>query len=148
MFVQPAEPKASEPAARVRRIRVPSGVNLVGIFGVLISIFITAAFLAYHAMWIVASQCPPWLLGCPYVTGAQLAFATTMQGLAALFLVLLDLAMGLTIALAFLSATRSDIPEGTRRSLFLFATTFLFIWTLVGTFLLPTFLGGIRFYYY
>ena len=84
------------------------------------------------------SQYPPWMIGCPYPTPAQTALQGEIKGLGLLFLVLVDLAMGPCIALPFLASTRGDIPDGTRRSLFLFATAFLVVWSLVGTYYLSS----------
>jgi len=126
---------------------MPSGENLLGFFGVLISILITAGFLAYHAMWLTMSQCAVAYGGCPYLTPDQMTYQTTLYGLGLLFLVAFDLAVGLSVALAFLAATRSDIAESTRRSLVMFAAIFLGVWLLVGTFWVPSLVSVIRYHY-
>lgn len=127
---------------------MPAGASLLGVFGVLISILITAGFLAYHLMWYFAGQCPPYASGCLYPTPAQASYAGMVQGLGLLFVVLFDLALGLSVAMAFLSSTRPDIPEGTRRSLYLFATVFLFTWLFVGTYLFPPLISVLRYPFY
>ncbi len=144
--MQPVATEAPKPVVRPRRIRMPSGPNLVGILGVLISILITTGFLAYHAMSWLQLQCPPSLAGCPYLTPVQAAYQSTFYGLELLFFVAVDLGLGLSVALAFLAATRSDILESTRRSLFFFATVYLFVWFLVGLFVVPPFISVVRFY--
>lgn len=145
MSVASADAGAHREAARRPKLRMPAGTTLLGAFGVLISIFITAGFLAYHLMWYYAAQCPPYASGCVYPTPAQVSYTTLVQGLGLLFVILFDLALGLSVAMAFLSSTRSDIPDGTRRSLYLFATVFLFVWIVVGTGLFRPVITGIRY---
>jgi hypothetical protein len=52
--------------------------------------------------------------------------------------------LGLSIALAFSASTRANLPESTQRSLYLFVTAFLFVWNLVGSFILLSMLGTLN----
>jgi len=46
----------------------------------------------------------------------------------------MDLAVSLTVMLAWVvGAARSDVPDASRRGIFIFATVFLAIWIIVGS---------------
>lgn len=116
--------------------------NLFVIVGVVIGILIFAGFFSLHAMFLVPSPCTNPYGGCPTPTPA----GDLIRTLAWVGLTALDLAAGLSVALAFIvGGVRSAVPDGTRRGLFVFATVFLGVWLVFGTTLLGSLLSSIRY---
>ncbi len=113
--------------------------------GVLIGVLIFGGLLAVHAVYLIPVPCTS-TYGCPTPTPDTTAYANTIRGLAWISVGALDFAAGFTVALAFVLATRADIPEGARRSVFLFASIFVPVWT-VGSFILLSYLSIVRYYY-
>ena len=97
------------------------------VFGLIIGILVFAGFLALHAVFLVPPPCTS-TFGCTPQTPESAAYAGTVQALAWTSVVALDLAVGLSVAFAFVLGSRSDLPESMRRASFLFATVFVVSW--------------------
>lgn len=138
-------PTASPPSperypARPRR----SGSEVLLTFvGVLIGVLVFGGLLAVHAIYLIPFPCTT--VGCPTPTPDQVSYANIVGPLAWISIIALDAAAGLSVALAFVLGGREEIPESTRRSVFLFSTVFAAAW-IVGSFLLLTIIGSVRYY--
>jgi hypothetical protein len=130
----------STPPYPVRR--VPSETLMV-FSGALLGILVFGGLLAVHAIYLVPVPCGS-TFGCPTPTPDVAAYGSTLRGLAWVAIGALDFAAGLSVALAFILGSRSEAPESTRRSVFLFATIFTPVWV-VGSFLLLTVLSIVRY---
>jgi hypothetical protein len=126
--------------------RSPSGragwqvLMMVG--GVVMGILVFGGLLAVHAVYMVPYPCT----GCSTPTPDQVAAHDTIRGLAWIAIIALDLAAGFSVALAFVIGSRNDVPEVTRRAVFLFSTIYVAAW-LFGSYFLFTLLNLARFYY-
>lgn len=138
--MQPSVPLAPEPPVyapsstglyRLRRDRSPSQTLMV-IVGAIMGILIFAGFVSFHALFLVPVPCTSTY--CPTTTPETAAYGGVVQTLAWVAVVTLDLAVGLSVALAFMLSGRSDLPESTRRSMFLFATVFVATWAVFSIF--------------
>lgn len=138
----PQPPSAFNPSASPPRSR---SETFVLIAGVLLGALIFFGLFSVHAIYLVPVPCPS-VSGCTPTTQAQANYINTIRGLAWFAVGALDLSAGLSVALAFVAASRAEIPESTRRSVFLFATVFTSIWA-VGSFILLSYLSIVRYYY-
>lgn len=121
--------------------------SLLGVVGLLLGILVFAGFLSFHALYLVPAPCTgTYPYGtCPASTPQEVAYSNAVHALAWAGVTILDLAVGLSVALAFIVGTRTDVPESTRRSIFLFATVYLGVWTVLAILLVPSLLSFVRY---
>ncbi len=112
--------------------------------GALIGLMVFAGLLAVHAVYLLPIPCTS-SVGCTTPAPNVAAYGATIRALAWIAVVALDLAAGVSVALAFVFGARADFPESIRRSLFLFATVFFAAWIL-GSFLMMSILSIVRYY--
>ncbi len=134
----PPEPYRPRPQGRFRF------ETLMTFCGVLIGVLVFGGLLAVHAVYLVPVPCTA-IYGCSPPNPDLAAYGATLRALAWIAVVALDLAAGMSVALAFIFGARSDFPESVRRSLFVFATVFFAAWV-IGGFLMMTILGIVRYY--
>ncbi len=133
------------PPGPYRRVTTHSRAEiLVAFLGVVIGILVFGGLLAVHAVYLIPVPCTS-TFGCTPPTPDVAAYANTIRTLAWISVGALDIAAGLSVALAFIVALRPEIPESTRRSVFTFATVFTSVWA-VGGFLILSLLGIVRYY--
>jgi len=97
-----------------------------------IGTLITVGLLAIHAIYLIAPTCTGF--GCPTPTADQLAAQNLVRALAWVFAIAMDLAVGLSVSLAFMiGGTKSELPEATKRGVYTFAIVFLAVWLVFGT---------------
>ena len=114
---------------RLRHDRSPSQTLMV-VFGAILGLLIFVGFVSFHAVFLVPVPCTTTY--CPTPAPGSEGYASLVQALAWVAVVALDLAAGLSVAVAFILGGRDDLPESTRRSLFLFATVFVAVWAVFG----------------
>lgn len=112
--------------------------------GILIGTMVFAGLLAVHAVYLVPVPCTS-TFGCTPPNPDLAAYGATLRVLAWIAVVALDLAAGISVALAFLLGARPEVPDSVRRSVFLFAAVFFAAWV-VGGFLMMTILSIVRYY--
>ena len=117
--------------------------RLITVLGVLIGLFVFVGFLSFHAAFLIPVPCTS-AYGCPTPTQTPdvIAYVTLVRGLAWVSAIVLDLAVGLAVALAFIMGARADLPESTRRGAFIFATVLVGVWTVFG-YVLFTYLASL-----
>lgn len=115
--------------------------------GVLIGVLVFGGLLAIHATYLIPVPCTVYYgpYGCPSTTPDVATYGTILRGLAWIGVGALDFAAGFSVALAFVIGSRTEIPESTRKSIFVFTSIFVVAWV-VGSFLLLTVLNTIRYY--
>ena len=82
----------------------------------------------------------------PYPTAPPLSYQTAVMALGIAGMAIVDLAIGLSVAVALSqSVSRPEMSEAARRGMFLFATAFLVAWLVMGTFLVQFLASTIRY---
>src|SRR5207253_253388 len=101
-----------------------SGHTVMLLAGVVIGILVFVGLLSLHAAFLI----PPPGAAPPS------DYTNLIRTLGWTAVVSMDLAVSLTVMLAWVvGAARSDVPDASRRGIFIFATVFLAIWILVGS---------------
>ena len=117
----PGFPPAAVPTAIPREAFVSH--VLVIIAGAVIGIALFTGLVAYHAVFLI--QIPGGITPSPEVA----AYRETVRLLGWISVVAMDLAVSFTVTIAWIvGASRSEVPESTRRGIFIFATVFLAVW--------------------
>src|SRR3989442_15129156 len=101
-----------------------SGHTLILLGGVMIGALLFGGLLSIHAVFLIPSPgaAPPN------------DYTNLIRTLGWTAVVSMDLAVSLTVMLAWVvGAARSDVPDASRRGIFIFATVFLAIWIIVGS---------------
>lgn len=123
----PEQPPPVPPAmmAAPRKIgRGMSGHTLFLLAGVLIGILLFVGLLSIHAAVLIPR---------PGSTPTS-DYTNLIRTLGWTSLVAMDLAVSLTVTLAWVvGVTRREVPEASRRGIFIFATVFLVIWLIVAS---------------
>jgi hypothetical protein len=104
--------------------------SLVLLFGLLLGILIFAGTASFHAALLIPIPCPQPYSYCQAPTDpAVLAYRNTVRTLGWVSALTLDLAVSFSVAMAWIAgASKGELPEGTRRGIFIFATVFLAVW--------------------
>lgn len=125
----PPNPPAAAPyAPPPRSTKTLTAESLTVFIGILIGALVTAGFISYHAALLIVPTCTGTF--CPTPTAAQ----TLARNLAWIFVITMDLAVGLSICIAFIAGgASSQLPEGTKRGVFVFAAVFLVAWLIFGS---------------
>ena len=101
-----------------------SGHTVMLLAGVVIGILVFVGLLSLHAAFLI----PPPGAAPPS------DYTNLIRTLGWTAVVSMDLAVSLTVMLAWVvGAARSDVPDASRRGIFIFATVFLAIWIIVGS---------------
>lgn len=111
--------------------------------GAIMGLLIFVGFLSFHALLLLPAPCTTTY--CPTPMPGTEGYAAAVQALAWVAVVALDLAVGLSVALAFIFGARTDIPESTRRALFLFATVFVTAWIIFGLYFFSSVASIVRY---
>ncbi len=102
--------------------------NLAIFLGIVIGTLISVSLISFHAILLIAPACTGF--GCPTLTAA----ASLALSLAWVFVITMDLAVGLSVCLAFIvGGAKSELPEATKRGMYTFAVVFLAVWIVFGT---------------
>jgi hypothetical protein len=105
--------------------------NLIPLFGVLFGVLIFAGTFSLHAALILPVPCTQ----CPFFTPPDpgiIAYRNTIRTLAWVSVVAMDLAVSLAVAIAWIAGgPKANLPEGSKRGIFIFATVFLAGWLLI-----------------
>ncbi len=115
--------------------------RLMMFVGAFIGLLVFVGFFAFHAAYLVPVPC----VNCTPASPELAAYSSLVQALAWIAVGALDLAVGLSVALAFILGARSELPESTRRSVFLFATVFVTAWTVFSFILFAALASTIRY---
>lgn len=111
--------------------------------GVLVGVLVFGGLLAVHAIFLIPAPCTSFY--CPVATTDTTGYGTIVRGLAWIGIGALDAATGLSVALSFVIASRTEIPESTRRSIFVFTAVFVAAWIL-SSMLLLSYIAALRYY--
>lgn len=113
------------PTVRPRR----PGSSTLAFLGALLGMLIFVGLIAFHSAYLTA---PPPGFGSPPSTDPDVVnYRNLVRALGWVSAIAMDLAVALAVAFAFLVGTSgADVPEGTRRGLYIFATVFLVLWIL------------------
>ncbi len=133
-----AAPYAPPPtyAPPPRSTKTLTAESLTVFIGILIGALVTAGFISYHAAFLIVPTCTGTF--CPAPTAAQ----SLAYNLAWIFVITMDLALGLSICIAFVAGgASSQLPEGTKRGVFVFAAVFLVAWLILGIIFSVSFLS-------
>ncbi len=99
-------------------------VLLTGLF---IGVLLFAGMLSFHAALLIPPPCTGFCQ--PPTDPAIIAYRDTIRILGWVSVVAMDLAVSFAVMMAWVvGALKGDIPEGTRRGIFVFATVFLAVW--------------------
>jgi len=92
--------------------------------GVVIGVLVFVGLLSLHAVFLIP---PPG-------SAPPSDYTNLIRTLGWTAVVSMDLAVSLTVMLAWVvGASRSDVPDASRRGIFIFATVFLAIWIIVAS---------------
>ncbi len=136
MPLQPTPPPAPNPTptAYILPRAAPKPLlmdRVVVILGVTVGALIAVGLLSYHAIYLLAPAC--YGFGCPTPpppTPAQIL----AQNLAWVFVVTMDLAVALSVCVAFLvGGTQNNLSDSMKRGTSYFAMVFLAVWLIFGT---------------
>ena len=142
--VPPAyEPPSSGPY-RLRGPRPSPSARLTTFVGSTLGILVFVGFLAFHVAYLIPVPCTS-TFGCPTQTPEVVAYVNLVRTISWVAVIVLDLAVGLSVALAFIGGSRNDLPESTRRSMFVFATVFLAAWAIFGAYFFTSILAQFRY---
>lgn len=150
MLMQPPSPTAPDatPYAPMSSTYVPpsrparsGGVERLGlVLGIVIGALVITGLMSFHAALILSAACSTY--PCPTLSPSQ----NLANGLAWVFVIAMDLAVGLSICVAFIAGgASSELSEATRRGTYALAIALLVVWVVFGTFLLPSLLSLIRY---
>jgi len=96
--------------------------------GIVIGTLISVGLISFHAILLISPICTGF--GCPALS----ASASLALSLAWVFVIAMDLAVGLSVCLAFIvGGAKSELPEATKRGVYIFAAVFLAVWIVFGT---------------
>jgi len=100
--------------------------TLVLLTGLFIGVLLFAGMLSFHAAILIPFPCST----CPAPSDpAVIAYRDTIRILGWVSVVAMDLAVSFAVMMAWVvGALKGDIPDGTRRGIFIFATVFLAVW--------------------
>ena len=145
--VQPSTPPQAwfppVPPADVRRFPLsPAGVT--SLLGLIIGALIFTGLVSFHAVFLIP---PPGSGSIPPSTSREVIdYINTVRMLGWISIVAMDLAIGLTVMIAFIvGGMRGEMSDGMRRGVFIFATVFLALWLLLSSFLYSSFRSLIPF---
>lgn len=114
--------------------------KVVVILGIVIGALVAVGLVSYHAIFLITPTCTGF--PCPTPTPSQIL----AQNLAWIFVVAMDLAVALSVCVAFLvGGTQNTLPDSTKRGASIFAIVFLAVWIVFGTSLLSGFTYLFRF---
>lgn len=117
----PSFPPPTVPTAGPREAYV-SHVLMV-LAGAFIGIALFTGLVAFHAAFLIP------IPGTFNQTPEMVAYRDTLRLLGWISVIAMDLAVSFTVTIAWIVAgSRSDVPESTRRGIFIFATVFLAVW--------------------
>lgn len=99
--------------------------TLVLLAGIVLGALVFVGTLSYHAVFLIPSPTST----PPPTDPAVIAYRDTLRILAWTSAVAMDLALAFSLTFAWVAgASKGDIPDGTRRGMFIFATVFLAVW--------------------
>jgi hypothetical protein len=100
---------------------------IVALVGVLISMLLFVGLFAFHSVYLIP---PPSSSGFPPSTDPEFVnYRNLIRTLGWISAAAMDLAVALAVAFAFLVGTSgAEVSDGTRRGLYIFATSFLVVW--------------------
>ncbi len=136
MLLQPSSPPAPgpTPTAYILPRGPPKPLLLDRMFiylGIAVAALIAVSLIAYHALYLMSPGCIGFSCPAPAtLTGRQII----ALALAWVFVVGMDLAVALSVCVAFLvGGTQNNLPDSTKRGVSLFAIVFLGVWLIFGT---------------
>ncbi len=139
-------PSAAPEAYRPHAPRWFPSETLMVFGGVLIGVLVFGGLLALHAIYLIPVPCnTAYGYYCPQPTPDTATYGSIVRGLAWIGVGAVDVAAGLSVALAFVIGSRPEIAENTRRSVFTFTAVFVASWIL-GSLLLLNYLAVLRNY--
>jgi hypothetical protein len=107
-----------------------SAGNLVPLFGVLLGVLIFVGMFSLHAAIMLPPPCTQPFCSPPS-DPAVVAYRDRIRTLGWVSMVALDLAVSFSVAMAWIvGGPKGNVPEGTKRGIFIFATVFLAGWLL------------------
>lgn len=117
----PGFPPAAVPAARPREAYVSHVLMIIG--GAFIGIALFTGLVSFHAAFLIPY--PGNVNASPEV----IAYRDALRLLGWISVIAMDLAVSFTVTIAWIvGGSKSEIPESTRRGIFIFATVFLAVW--------------------
>ena len=121
----PSYPPAMYPPPRREGMGANTLVLLIGLF---MGALIFAGTLSFHAALLIPVPCPQC---SPSSDPAIIAYRDTIRILGWVSVIAMDMAVSLAVAMAWIvGGSKSEISDGTRRGVFIFATVFLAVWLL------------------
>jgi hypothetical protein len=104
--------------------------NRFSMFGVLIGILLLVGMLCFHAVLLLAPPCQQPFCS-PQTDPAIVSYRAMVRILAWVSVVAMDLAVSISVVMAWIAGgPKANLPEGTKRGIFIFATVFLGVWLL------------------
>ncbi len=107
--------------------REPTLDLFLSVVGILLTVLIFTGMISYHAALLIP---PPG--SSPGTDPATIAYVDTIRILGWSFAVAMDLAVALSVGLAWIVGTsKMEVADGARRGMYIFATVFLVVWLIV-----------------
>ncbi len=142
---EPPVPETSPPSpSHPYRRRVPAFERMMFLVGIILGILVFTGFLSLHAMYLIPYPCTS-ATGCSAPSPEVATYDAVILTLAWISVGALDAAVGLSVGLAFILGSRGDLPETTRRSVFVFATVLVTAWTVLSFLFFPLLGGFLRY---
>jgi hypothetical protein len=104
----------------------------MGLLGLIIGVLLFVGLVTYHATFLIPI---PSTFNPPPSTPELTAYITTVRTLGWISIVAMDLAVSLTVMIAWIvGGMKGEQPESMRRGVFLFASVFLTVWLIFSFF--------------
>ncbi len=132
------------PDTPARKLPIDTMDVMMTIAGIGMGILIFTGFLSFQAIMLI--QTPPSPFGGT-PTESEIAYANVVRVLAWISMAVLDGAVALVVAFAFLaSASRRNVPDSARKGLYIFATVFVVGWAFLSYLYMTVISSLLRFY--
>jgi hypothetical protein len=120
------------PAMRIRQGLSPGAV--MTLLGLLIGGLLFTGLISYHAIFLIP---PPGSSSFPPSTTPEvISYVNTVRALGWISIVAMDLAVGLTVMIAFIvGGMKGEVSDSMRRGIFIFASVFPSIWVIFSSLL-------------
>lgn len=106
--------------------------TVISLVGLLLGVLIFTGMLTFHAVFLLPLPSSPFQ---PPTNPDVIAYRDTVRTLGWISIIAMDLAVALSVMIAWLvGGLKADIPEASRRGIFVFATVFLVIWLVFSSF--------------
>ncbi len=122
--LSPAPPYQPPVAPAVPRREKAQSNMFVILAGVMVGLFLFVGLLSFHAAFLI-----PYPSSNPTTEPNVIAYRDTLRALGWVSAAGMDLAVAFSVTLAWIvGGLKFEIPDSTRRGIFIFATVFLAIW--------------------